>query len=95
MHRLTVIGSGLGSITLVGQVDTAQLRALVQVDVDASALTVGDATVYAQNAGGVRLSVTGKAAITNAGPGGVAVTGPAQCTIKGSAPVTCEGAENQ
>jgi len=89
--NLLVSMFGAGNLTLGGKAKTVRAEVHGAGSLDAAALTAGDAQVFADTAGEVKLAVTRAVTVQASGSGDVTIGGTPACTVKsiGAGQVRC------
>ena len=82
---------GAGSLTLGGKAKTMRAEVHGAASLDAAGLTAGDAQLFADTSGEVKLAVTRAVTVQASGSGDVTIGGTPACTIKsmGAGQVRC------
>lgn len=84
---------GSGSVSLGGKAKALHAQVHGSGNLDAGQLTAGDAQIFADTAGDVKLAVTRAVTVQASGTGNVDISGPAACTVKsrGTGQIRCGG----
>ncbi|UZK64990.1 GIN domain-containing protein [Sphingomonas sp. M1-B02] len=83
--------AGFGKMTLAGITARGRVRNYGEGSIDAAGLSVGDANLFSQSTGDLRIAVRFTARAVALGKGAIRIDGKPECRVSGSGPIECEG----